>query len=453
MEQNFNYPSPAQGRLSLVDDRPEAGREWSARSALPPFMGSRFNAWAGCRRRKKVQMRKQPSLFENERMSLQDSIDYTILSMQIYANTHRHWSIAFSGGKDSSATLAIIIYLIESGQIEKPKTLTVLYADTGLEMLPLHYTAMQILDEVSRRGYNVRIVRPRLDKRFFVYMFGRGVPPPSNTFRWCTGALKIEPMMVALKQLRAETGEKILSMIGVRIGESAARDQRIAIACGKDAECGQGYYQETTPASVADVMAPIIHWRVCHVWDLLMGFGPAHGLPTSQISKIYGMGTDLEEAAARTGCVECNLASRDVALDRILRMDEWKYLTPLKGLRQIYAELRKPYRRLRKSTAEYRATGALVSNLHRLGPMLMETRLWGLKEVLNIQNEINSYAEKWERPSISLIDHEEENRIMELIQADTWPDKWTGDEDTGDIQHDVVLADRIIQPLLNNGRN
>jgi DNA sulfur modification protein DndC len=392
--------------------------------------------------------RLQESLFESARMSLDDSIEYTVMSILAYATNHKHWAISFSGGKDSSATLAIVLYLIETGRVPKPKTLTVLYADTGLEMLPLHHTAMQILAEVERRGYRTMVVRPKLDKRFFVYMFGRGVPPPSNTFRWCTGALKIEPMMTALKELREDTGEKFLSMIGVRLGESAVRDARIAIACGKDAECGQGYYQETTPASVADVMAPIVHWRVCHVWDLLQGFGPDHGLPTAPIASIYGQGTDLEEAQARTGCTQCNLASRDIALDRILRLPEWEYLTPLKRLKPLYAELKQPYRRLRKTLPETNAEGKLVYNLHRLGPMLMETRSWGLQQVIDIQNEINAAAMMSGRPEISLINAEEHARILELIAANTWPDKWSGEEETGDAPYDKVGTDGSIQPLL-----
>ncbi len=394
-------------------------------------------------------MRAQPSLFDSSRMTLRDAIDLTLMSMQIYAEKYRHWSISFSGGKDSTATLAIVLHLIESGQIATPESLTVLYADTGLELLPLHHTALQILAEVERRGHRVIIVRPELDKRFFVYMFGRGVPPPSNVFRWCTGALKIKPMMNALRQLRITTGEKFLSLIGVRLGESAARDQRIAISCGKDAECGQGYYQETTPANVADVLAPIVHWRTCHVWDLLQGFGPSHGLPTEQIASIYGLGTELEEINSRTGCTACNLASRDVALDRILQLPKWRYLAPLKRLKPLYAELKLPYRRLRKTEAEYTANGKLVSNLHRLGPMTMETRRWGLDQVLALQVEINRIAQIDGRPEISLIDDEELARINELIDADTWPDKWSGMEDTGDILHDQIVSAGVIQPLLS----
>lgn len=391
---------------------------------------------------------KQPSLYENIRMTLDDSIQQTALSIQVYAESHNHWVISFSGGKDSTAVLAAVLYLIESGQVKRPQSLTVLYADTGLELPPLHHTAMQILAEVRRRGYDTRIVRPRLDKRFFVYMFGRGVPPPSNWFRWCTGALKIDPMMTALKEQREAIGEKFLSMIGVRLGESAVRDARIAIACGKDAECGQGYYQEATPGSVADVMAPIIHWRVCHVWDMLQGFGPAHGLPTAPIARIYGMGTEAEEVTSRTGCTQCPMPSQDTTLQRILKLPEWQYLAPLTRLRPLYDKLKNPAGRLRKTMPEYNADGHLVSNPHRLGPMLMETRLWGLSQVLEIQRDVNDQAILQGRPTIELINGDEEARIHELISLNTWPDKWTGDEETGAAQYDVILGTDCVQPLL-----
>lgn len=386
-------------------------------------------------------------------MTLQDSIDYTVLSFAAYAENHKHWSVSFSGGKDSSATLAITMYLIDAGLIKRPETLTVIYCDTGLELLPLHHTAMQILAEVEKRGAKVLVVRPELDKRFFVYMFGRGVPPPNPTFRYCTGNLKIAPMIKALKAIREDAGEKFLSLIGVRIGESAARDDRIAIACGKDAECGQGYYQETTPAHVADVMAPIIHWRVCHVWDLLQGFGPDHGLPTAPIAQIYGQGTEYEEAASRTGCTACNVTSHDHSLDKVLRIPEWEYLKPLKRLRPLYKELGSPIRRLRKTEPERNADGQLVKNLHRLGPMLMDTRLWGLEQVMTIQYEINREADRLGRPLISLISPEERVRIMELIESNTWPNKWTGEEDAGDVLHDFVMPDGSVQPLLVDPRS
>jgi DNA sulfur modification protein DndC len=77
---------------------------------------------------------------------------------------------------------------------------------------------MNILAKVKELGFTVRVVMPAMDDSVFVYVLGRGVPPPSNTFRWCTGQLKVEPMVEALKSLRDEYGKKFLMLTGVRIG-------------------------------------------------------------------------------------------------------------------------------------------------------------------------------------------------------------------------------------------
>jgi DNA sulfur modification protein DndC len=381
-------------------------------------------------------------------MSMQDSIDLTAQSLMAYGADYKHWAVAFSGGKDSSTVATIVTHLIETGRVNPPETLTFLYADTRLELMPLWYSAMQILEAMKGRGYKTQVVLPALDDRYFVYMFGRGVPPPSNTFRWCTPQMKIEPMMAALKDLRDRAGEKFLMLTGVRIGESAARDQRIALSCGKNgAECGQGWFQEATPESVADTLAPILHWRVCHVWDWLTFEAPDLGFPTQHIADAYG-GEEAEEINARTGCVGCNLASRDNALNRVIKRPEWAYLAPLKRLRPLYAELKKPARRLRKQFMEHRKDGSAASNPNRLGPLTFEARRWGLHEVMSIQAEINTEARKQNRPEISLISPEEHERILQLIMAETWPNGWAGTEVTGDIPIDAVIAEGVIQPLL-----
>ena len=53
-------------------------------------------------------------------------------------------------------------------------------------------------------------------------------------------------------------------------------------------------------------------WRVCNVWDWLTFHAPRHGFSTQMIAEVYG-GNEKEEINARTGCVGCNLASKDVA--------------------------------------------------------------------------------------------------------------------------------------------
>lgn len=385
-------------------------------------------------------MRNQPSFFDNMRLTLEDAIDLSVASLAEYGQRYRHWSVAYSGGKDSSATVAFVAWSIQSGRVPAPASLTVLYADTRMELPPLQRTAMRLLDDLAAAGFSTQVVLPKMDDRFFVYMLGRGVPPPKNRFRWCTPQLKIEPMHAALTALRQRTGEKLLMLTGVRLGESAARDQRIALSCSKDSgECGQGWFQVATPEAVADTLAPLLHWRLCHVYDWLYFENDRHGYDVTGIAAIYG------EDDVRTGCVGCNLASRDTALERLLRHDEWSHLAPLLELKPLYAELTKPQHRLRKSEPERRQDGAWSVNAQRLGPLTMDARRMALDRILDIQ----------QRAAVDLINGEEEARIIELIEADTWPNKWTGDEITGDELIDSVfvtqLGDLVTQPILITG--
>lgn len=383
----------------------------------------------------------QPTLFDADRASLVQSLELTARSLNAWGSEYEHWAVAFSGGKDSSATVAAVLWLIETKRVAAPKSLTVLMSDTRMELPPLWTTAMTIMEEVRARGFRAEVVLPKMEERFFVYMLGRGVPPPSNTFRWCTGQLKINPMISALKALRDEYGKKFLMLTGVRIGESAARDSRIAISCGKNnSECGQGWFQEATPEAVADTLAPLLHWRLCHVWDWLTGLVPEgyeHGLSTQRIAEVYGQDENLE-THARTGCTGCNLASRDFALEEIIRRPKWKQYSPLMELRPLYAELKKPENRIRKDGSETRQDGSLVANPCRMGPLTFTARLAALDRVLDIQA----------RAGVNLIDAEEEAVIRSLVAAETWPRGWNGTEPLASIPFANVNPDGSVQPLL-----
>ena len=387
------------------------------------------------------------------RMQMNDSIELTARSLNAYGPTHKHWAVAWSGGKDSTATLTLLVYLIESGKVTKPETLTVLFADTRLELVPLMAAAHEIMDDLRERGIQVRVVMSPLDQRFFVYMFGRGVPPSGAGFRWCTGLIKIEPMEAALRELVGELGEKVLMITGVRQGESAVRDQRIIMSCGKDgAECGQGWYQETLPAALCDTLAPLLHWRVCHVWQWLRSWAPLveYGdWHTKLLADAYG-GDEAEEKNARTGCMGCPVASKDVALENIVESPQWAYLRPLLRLRPMFERLRsdKSFRK-RKRAGERDAKGQLVKKQQRLGPLTMEARRWGVAEVLAIQAECNAAALALGRPLVDILNLEEVARIEELMMLNTWPDKWTGEEPTADEWQTPAYADGSSLGLLD----
>ena len=389
---------------------------------------------------------KQPSLFESDRLSLTGAIDLSIASLGAYGEKYDHWAIAYSGGKDSTATVAFVDYALRGGYVRLPKTLTILYADTRMELPPLQQTAMKLMDDVVRRwtyswiiGFRVitEVVQPEMDDRFFVYMLGRGVPPPKNRFRWCTPQLKVEPMHAALAHLRAHVGKKFLMLTGVRLGESAARDQRIAVSCSKDSgECGQGWFQTATPAAVADTLAPLLHWRLCHVYDWLY-FDDRHGFDVGNIAAIYG------EDDVRTGCVGCNLASRDTALERVIRHPDWAHLSPLLELKMLYSELTAPTWRKRKTEAELRQDGKYSLNVQRMGPLTMEGRAYGLKRILDIQ----------QRAQVDLINSFEEDRIREMWALNVWPRKWSELDADATVEFDAygLTSDGqlTVQPMLS----
>ena len=150
----------------------------------------------------------------------------------------------------------------------------------------------------------------------------------------------------------------------------------------------------------------------------------------------------------RTGCIGCNLASKDVALETVLRLPQWQYLAPLKGLRPLYAELLKPHYRLRKDGTDRCKDGRLAANPMRMGPLTMEARRYGLSQVLDMQTHVNVGAVQLGQPCIDLINTEEHARILALIEANIWPERWTGREIRADVLIPQVVADGIVQPLL-----
>lgn len=82
----------------------------------------------------------QPTLFDEQRMNMCEAMDLTAESLEAHAGNHHQWAIAWSGGKDSTALLSLVLHLIDSGRIAGPEKLTVYYADTRMELLPLYFS-------------------------------------------------------------------------------------------------------------------------------------------------------------------------------------------------------------------------------------------------------------------------------------------------------------------------
>ncbi|GAM06309.1 phosphoadenosine phosphosulfate reductase domain-containing protein [Novosphingobium sp. MBES04] len=377
-----------------------------------------------------------------------EGVELTLQSLRAYWSDHQHFAVAWSAGKDSTTLLTMLVHFIDVGLLPQPECLWVFYADTRQELPPIQRAAEQIMAKLRTRNWiRVVTVRAPLDKRFMVYILGRGVPPPNNnTLRWCTRQIKVEPMAAALEQALEQLPGKALMLTGVRQGESAIRDGRIAMSCSKDgAECGQGWYQQVLPDEKGikgrlATLAPLLHWRVCWIWDWLKIYAPMPefgGWPTQILADAYG-GDDATEINARTGCIGCPLAQKDTALETIVRIPAWEHLDPLLELKPLYRWMREPTQRLRKAGLERLKNGQIAKNPQRMGPLTLEARAEALERILDIQM----------RARVELINAEEEARIRELIAARTFPDKWTGEEPRADVWLDAVYGDGTEQPIL-----
>ena len=100
---------------------------------------------------------------------------------------------------------------------------------------------------------------------------------------------------------------------------------------------------------------------------------------------------------------------------------------------------------------ERNGDGKLSSHPNRKGPLTLEARRYALSVVLGVQAEVNAKAAELGRPAIGLINAEEQTRIEELIAANTWPNRWTGDEQRGDVLIPLVYQSGVVQDVLMGG--
>ncbi len=107
----------------------------------------------------------------------------------------------------------------------KPIDLIVRFADTKLEHRSLYRTIELTKIFCDRASIPFEIV---VGKQSYWYVqFALGYPVPNHFNRWCTGKLKIQPMIPS---------RKLKSITGRHFGESKARDDRLK-SCGSDT-CG-----------------------------------------------------------------------------------------------------------------------------------------------------------------------------------------------------------------------
>ncbi|MBR1089924.1 phosphoadenosine phosphosulfate reductase family protein [Bradyrhizobium manausense] len=263
----------------------------------------------------------------------------------IRARSTAHWIIAFSGGKDSSAALKIFLAAYRRTKVRLSR-ITLIYCDTGVENPVLDVYAKAFLQQAEQEfaqlelSIKIELLKAPIPDRFFVRIIGRGYPPPTNSFRWCTTGLRIKPVSEFIAK---QNPDDTVVVLGLRQSESRQRDRALALSANlywqKQRE-GKGDY---------DLFLPIVEMSVPEVWDAIFGLSLPTALDRSALEALYrGASGECPVikaptappcASGRFGCWTCTVVRKDKSASELIKSGH-SQLKPFLAFRDWLAEFR-----------------------------------------------------------------------------------------------------------------
>ena len=152
----------------------------------------------------------------------------------VYKHDNRPWLIGYSGGKDSTLLVSLVIETVmRLPERERTKHIFIVTSDTGVEnpivKKYMHSSSNKINEFSKKINANIQadIIYPEVVQSYWSLVIGLGYPTPEPPgFRWCTERLKILPMNRYTNSIIEQHGEVIL-LLGVRKAESSTRKRSI----------------------------------------------------------------------------------------------------------------------------------------------------------------------------------------------------------------------------------
>ena len=317
------------------------------------------------------------------------------------------WILGFSGGKDSTASLKILLSAMRRAK-NKPTHLEIIYCDTGVENPILDRYVKTLLTnlecEADQHGLPIkcRLLKSPLHDRFFVKIIGRGYPPPNNNFRWCTNGLRIRPVS---NYIKTQNPENTVLALGIRKSESVQRDRTLK-------KQKNLYWQKQTEGNSAyDIYAPIVELAVDEVWDAIFCLEKPISINPKEIEMLYrdasGECPIIKSPAAppcasgRFGCWTCTVVRKDRSALKLLNAG-YSQLKPYIDFRNWLVEIRNDPERRWKN----RRSGA-----EGMGPFTLEAR----REILGRLNDLEDEV------GLELLDSDERGAIAGIWKLDYLP--------------------------------
>jgi DNA sulfur modification protein DndC len=254
-----------------------------------------------------------------------------------YLNDHRPFCVAYSGGKDSTAVVYLVLQMLKEVKNQK-KIVYILNSNTLAELPPVLEHIKKSLSSIEKfaqkNNLPIKVIEvvPELKNTLNVQLFGVGMPPPSQTLRWCTDKLKVQPIDKKIQELFSN-GE-FISVLGTRNDEGYKRQERIEqrTVKGTDLKLNDRYPK-------ASNLMPIEHWSTKEVWTYLFEqtnelididflwklYSDASNKDASECTFVGAGGKHIDDGklgcgTSRFGCWQCYLVrEKDKSLDGLMQ--------------------------------------------------------------------------------------------------------------------------------------
>lgn len=319
----------------------------------------------------------------------------------IEANPEKRWILAYSGGKDSTATLKVFIAALKKAKAP-PTSVSLIYRDTGVEnpvideYVKRTLRKMEIEFSTKKIGISVQLLKAPVKDRFFVKVAGRGYPTPTNSFRWCTKGLRINPVSNFIQE---GDHDNTIVLLGSRRNESEQRRRSIS-------KFGDDHWQtQKEGKSKVPLFLPILDFTISDVWDTLFMIDNVHSISAKEIESIYrdasGECPVLRSptappcASGRFGCWTCTVVRKDKSALKLIEAGH-SNLAPFLEFRNWLAairndhQLRWPVRRNGTELPGPFSTSTRQTILHRL----LELEILTSTKVL-FEGEIDAIFDLW----------------------------------------------------------
>jgi DNA sulfur modification protein DndC len=375
---------------------------------------------------------------------------HDLKEMYLNAPDGKPVAVTWSGGKDSTVTLNLMITILHELPKDKlTKDIHVIMSDTLVENPMLHeYMEDQISKlekyvESTDLPIKVHKVNRTDEHGYFYLILGRGyfLPLRAGGGRWCTDRLKIKPMAQVFEDLKPS-----YVVIGTRSSESVTRGNSIKKHL-VDYKTGSlhGYTHGSSFMAIVD-------WTVEDVWEYLkqhrLYWGSSHAVrtlyrdATGECGFRNPKGTvkqKVDGCGARFGCWVCPVVTNDQSTEKLSTKHSW--MEPLTRYRELQMKItgnflpskqlhwkRGTLAKLKRIWGEANdeinkfAKSGHNRNGKRMaddrGTLTVEVREYLFRELLKTETEVNKIRRTLGMDTLSLISTKEKKMIVEQWEKD-----------------------------------